>query len=356
MPRLARKRAIAFATLAGVLLLASAGYVAWRRSRLPMPTPGAGASTAATGAPTLAQVQDGPHVLFRNTRLDAGNGSLAVVPFDALDGDRVLVPLDCERVHYAAGHGVCLGASRGFTTKYWAAIFDDRFQVTHRMDLLGIPSRVKVSPDGTRAGLTVFVSGDSYSNASFSTRTYIVDTLSGATLGNLEDFSVTRDGRPFKQIDFNFWGVTFADADRFYATLGTGGHTYLIEGDVRGRRARVLRPDIECPSLSPDGTRVAYKKRVNEGGAFRWRLSVLDLRTMQTHELAETTSVDDQAEWLDNERVAYALPSLSPPGSTDAWAVPADGSGTPKLLVAGAWSPVIVQSASKPGTRAALHD
>jgi hypothetical protein len=33
-------------------------------------------------------------------------------------------------------------------------------------------------------------------------------------------------------VDINFWGVTFARAPgRFYATLGTKGHTYLVEGD-----------------------------------------------------------------------------------------------------------------------------
>ena len=43
-------------------------------------------------------------------------------------------------------------------------------------------------------------------------------------MADLETLQITRDGQPFKNADFNFWGVTFAqDSNTFYATLGTGG-------------------------------------------------------------------------------------------------------------------------------------
>jgi hypothetical protein len=64
----------------------------------------------------------------------------------------------------------------------------------------------------------------------------------------------------------NFWGITFArDSDRFYATMATGGRvaeiganggTHLIEGSVAARTAKVIHDNVECPSLSPDGTRI----------------------------------------------------------------------------------------------------
>ena len=38
-----------------------------------------------------------------------------------------------------------------------------------------------------------------------------------------------------------------------------------------------IHSDAECPSLSPDGTRVAYKKRLSRLGP--WDLVVLDLAT-----------------------------------------------------------------------------
>ena len=44
----------------------------------------------------------------------------------------------------------------------------------------------------------------------FSTRTTIIDTIAGTVIGELESWKVTRDGQPFANKDFNFWGVTFA--------------------------------------------------------------------------------------------------------------------------------------------------
>ena len=137
-------------------------------------------------------------------------------------------------------------------------------------------------------------------------------------------------------VDVNFWGVTFArDSDRFYATLATGGTTYLIRGSVSQRLARVIHENVECPSLSPDGTRIAFKKRTGSKGT-PWRLTVLDLATMRETPLSEQRSVDDQAEWLDDERVLYAVD-----GSV--WAARADGTGTPRRYIAGADSPASVR-------------
>jgi Tol biopolymer transport system component len=94
-----------------------------------------------------------------------------------------------------------------------------------------------------------------------------------------------------------------------------------------------MRSNVECPSLSPDGKRLAFKKRVD---AVSWRLAVLDLATMTETLLAETASIDDQAAWLDDETVMYAKGS-------DVWTTPADGSGNPHLLIAGASSPSILR-------------
>ena len=82
--------------------------------------------------------------------------------------------------------------------------------------------------------------------------------------------------------DFNFWGVTFSaeDSNRFYATVRSAGKTYLLEGDVGERTMTVLRENVECPSLSPDGTRIAFKK-LTDGLIGQWRLHVLDLATME---------------------------------------------------------------------------
>jgi Tol biopolymer transport system component len=153
-------------------------------------------------------------------------------------------------------------------------------------------------------------------------------------LANLEKFDVTRDGKPFKAIDFNFWGVTFTrDERRFYATLSTGGEFYLVEGDIASRQARVIAEGVECPSLSPDEKRIAFKRRQGND----WRLHVLDLETKREVALAETRSVDDQVEWLDDDRILYGL-------IQDVWVVRADGSGVPRIYIPNALSPAVVRS------------
>ncbi|MEV0128664.1 hypothetical protein AB0H83_09370 [Dactylosporangium sp. NPDC050688] len=52
---------------------------------------------------------------------------------------------------------------------------------------------------------------------------------------------------------------------------------------------------------------------------------------------AEPASVDDQAAWLDGSTLAYTLGQDD--GRPDVWAVPADGTGAPRLLIPGAESP-----------------
>lgn len=210
------------------------------------------------------------------------------------------------------------------------------------MPLTGIPSRARVSASGRMVSWTVFVQGDSYNGASFSTRSGIFDTRIGRTAGSLEDIALTVDGRRYRSPDVNFWGVTFAaDDERFYATVSTKGKTYLVEGDYRRWTARTLRRNAECPSLSPDGSRLVFKKRVSRDPARPWRLYALDLRTMREIALAEGHSVDDQVAWLDDRTVMYARTRDA--GGSDLWSVPADGSGGPKLLLANAASPAALR-------------
>jgi Tol biopolymer transport system component len=209
-----------------------------------------------------------------------------------------------------------------------------------RVPVEGLPSRARISADGHVASWTVFVSGDSYTATSFSTRTSVLDLRTGKLLvKNMERFKILKDGREYRAADVNFWGVTMtADDNRFYATLGTKGRTYLVEGDLAGRTVRTLRENAECPSLSPDGTRLVFKKRVLDDWRKPWRLYVLDLATMRETALSEANNVDDQGAWLDDHTIAYALQDAGAP-STSVWSVPADGSGAPKLLVRDAFSP-----------------
>jgi Tol biopolymer transport system component len=118
---------------------------------------------------------------------------------------------------------------------------------------------------------------------------------------------------------------------------------------------------VECPSLSPDGRLIAFKKRVSDDPV-SWRLWVLDVATGRQHATAETRPIDDQAGWLDDHTVTYGLPatgaavqrggadpSAIQAGSsvdTATWAVPADGTGSPRMILDHAWS---TQLSSGPG-------
>jgi Tol biopolymer transport system component len=212
-----------------------------------------------------------------------------------------------------------------------------------RFPLTGEPSRVRVAPDGRFAAATVFESGHSYAEHGFSTRTTLYDLTGGEALGDLEQFRAVRDGKPFHAVDFNYWGVTFGrDSNVFYATLDTAGVSYLIRGNTRERTVEVLRANVECPSLSPENSRIAFKKRVGARSLGWWQIAVLNLDTMaETILNNESRSVDDQVEWLDDDHVVYHLTN----GSTgaDLWSMRADNAMSPVRLLQSAYSPAVIR-------------
>jgi hypothetical protein len=330
-----RRRAVAFGALAGACVVGAAASIAAGVGG------NEGTQSVAAGARDAlvdARAQDRPVILAREVEPGraGADGQLAVTGSRA--GGRTLEPLRCARVYYAAGRGICLARSGGLAGGYDVEIFDDRFRVRGTVSVAGIPSRARVSPDGRYGSVTLFVTGHAYADAgAFSTQTTLLDMRRAAKLADLEQFTVMRGEHRITAVDVNFWGVTFdpSDMDRFYATLATGGRTYLIQGSVSKRTAHVLHENVECPSLSPDGTRIAFKRRTGSA-ATPWRLTVLDLKTMREMSLAETRSVDDQAEWLDNHHVLYQL-------GADTWVVPADGGGHPTRLLRGAASPAVVR-------------
>lgn len=316
-------------------LVAPAGKQAQPEVRL-----GQEAEVAAKQTQPLAPYR---RVFFRWTNPDEMFGRLAFVDRGALDRPQWAGTLSCEVVHVAGGRGICLVADRGVFTRYRADIFDSSFQVTASLPLSGVPSRTRLSPDGRLGAATVFVTGHSYASVDFSTQTLLIDVMKGAILGDLEEFQVTSGRSSFQSADFNYWGVTFTpDSKRFYCTLSTAGKHYLVEGDPAEKRGKVLREGVECPSVSPDGKRVAFKKRI-AGSQVKWRIHALDLTTGRETPLAETRSVDDQLEWLDAQHVMYSLPEQMDSSSPrmDVWIVAVEGGDGPKKLLSGAYSPAV---------------
>lgn len=315
------------AAIAGVLVLAgvAVAYVGFASAR--------SHDVTATGAVSLSP---GPRLLFRSTA-DADRGHVATVSATDPGGARTVSPLSCSRVYAAGGTGLCLRPDGDLTTDQ-LVVLDAHLASQREIPLVGLPNRARVSASGRMLAWTVFVTGDSYNGGMFSTRAGILDTATGELAGTLEDYAVTVDGQPYQAADLNFWGVTFTRDDRhFYATMSTAGHRYLVAGDFAAHTVRTLRENVECPSLSPDGTRVAFKSAVDGDPARGWRLAVLDLARSTVTPLAETRSVDDQPAWLDGHTIGYGVPRS--PGHADVWAVPADGSGAARLLIPEAESP-----------------
>ncbi|WP_158843708.1 TolB family protein [Saccharothrix deserti] len=249
---------------------------------------------------------------------------------------RSATPMTCQRVYRAGGTTVCLRLA-GPGPTYAAEVSRDG-AVLRSVPLPGVPSRAKVSASGQVVGWTSFVTGDSYLvPGGFSTRTGFFDVRTGEAVESLEGFTALVEGRVHTAQDVNYWGLTVAADDRtFYATLASGGYTWLVKGDLVERRLESLRRDAECPSLSPDGTKVAYKKRIGRLGP--WELAVLDLKTGDERRLPGTAGVDDQATWLDDERLAFAaVPRDAKLASIHV--VPVDGSAPATILVPDAASP-----------------
>ncbi|MFU8875981.1 TolB family protein [Micromonospora sp. SL4-19] len=330
-------------TLAGIVLVTLLGTVWYVYSVRREQTQGVATPSPAPAGTNLAVVAEVPHVVFRSTAAGSDYGRVAVLALSEPAGPRTFTPVSCDRVYARRSEAVCLRAKPGLVTTYRAEILGPDWRATRELPLSGVPSRTRLSRDGSLVATTTFVAGHSYSTpGQFSTETLVTRVADGRST-NIEHFQLTIGGKRATAADRNFWGVTFADADTFYATAASGGKTWLVRGSLAGQRLVALRDDAECPSLSPDGKRIAFKTRAGQPPG-HWRIAVYDIATGRATILAEQRSVDDQIEWLDDTRVIYGLPRAGEgPSTSDLWALPADGGGVAELFIRDAWSPAVVR-------------
>lgn len=314
--------------------------VAWSDSRARQEAPSAVQTT------TGGTAASGDRIVFRNTATGQGYGLVASVPLADPAGTRSLSDIACDRVAATASLTSCLLSERGITPTYTAKVYDASGVERSRSPLPGVPSRTRFSPDGSLLATTSFVSGHAYAAVGFSTATTITSVDGGADYGNLEDWTLLIDGVESAPVDRNYWGVTFIDDTTFYATVGltTAGRTYLVQGDPAKKTMSTVIPDVECPSLSPDGTRIAFKRvTAGSGASVHWTPAVYDIASGEVSVLdAESRSIDDQIVWLDDSTLLYGMPGENP-GDTDVWRLAADGSEKPTVFIAHAWSPTVVR-------------
>ena len=161
--------------------------------------------------------------------------------------EQVSLGLHCDRVHFAAGHGICIVFDASFRGLSRQALrqFVDRDQDAQSRGVSescpGFTRRSSWRYHDVRGGSLVL--RQEFLDEDDSRRSRLRPRARGARAIRI---------RPRQRCDYRqgseFLGVTFASGgDRFYATLSTQGKTYLVPGSVSGR----------------DGPDVARRRRVS---------------------------------------------------------------------------------------------
>ena len=126
----ARRMFVLVCLAAVVAVLAYVALVPSRSNPTPDLTPAAGIVDFITAVP------DGPFMLFRDGSPGTFFGRLAIVRLPLTDNARLIAPLSCERVHYAAGWGVCMITDESrLPVRHRAEVFDASFARRHTVSL-----------------------------------------------------------------------------------------------------------------------------------------------------------------------------------------------------------------------------
>ena len=266
------------------------------------------------------------------------------------DGSRELFDRRCMRVHVAGDRGVCLSQDESvfapaFRTEFFDLSTADLPEI--RSYASPLPSRARMTPDGSRASTTGFVSGSSYADIGGETETIVIfDEVEQASgLVGLVQFEVLGDDAKYQAADRQFWGVTFTDTDRFHVTGYFGDEPEILTGSFDSKTLEPTGYLGSCPSISPDGRHLVFKETLDDGD---YALTAVDLTTGEQWTLGETRSVDDQVEWLDNDTILYAIHPDGDDGTDvqpqfDIWMLDIAPGSEPELFLPAADSPAVLR-------------
>lgn len=264
------------------------------------------------------------------------------------DGERRLLDRSCDRFHTAEGTLLCLTqTSLGLYQAQLIDLTDPESPVVHS-EVAALPSRARLSQDGQWASWTVFISGSGYQDVGgFSTVVRIRDIAAGRS-ADMSTYEVVSDRTEFKFDEPTYWGVSFGTDGEFWVTGQFDGFLEVLKGSTVDQTLTPTGLTGSCPSVSPDGKTLVYKRQVIEyGKADRYQLVAHDLETGNEWELGESRSVDDQVEWLDNDTILYGLhaPGVEVAAASfpefDVWQLDIAEGSEPELLIPLADSPSV---------------
>lgn len=283
------------------------------------------------------------YVLFLDF-LGITNATIPGFPIAISDSNNVsnsnYLPFYCNRVHANKNHGICLQQKQGLTMTTDVLVFEIEGNTRLIGSTDGIPNRARMSPDGKYAAYTSFVTGDSYNDAGFSTRSYIVDIEKNVIGDNLERYTLIHNNKHIDPIDKNYWGITFFnDSNSFLVTVMYSGVPYLAKGTLDEKKIEIITDRIECPSLSPDNKKIVFKERISKT---EWRIIVMVLSNLTRISTSELENVDDQVEWYDNDNLVYSKINYETQ-KINLMKASANGDGKPELLIEHGMSPSMIQ-------------
>lgn len=180
------------------------------------------------------------------------------------------------------------------------------------------------SPDGTDIAMVARRGGGSQS-------LYLIDPSQGTRVREVkitDDTIVGADAQPS-------WAPNSGSLVYVSNKGGTGHYTiWTVQRNGTGA-AELFDPgtDAQWPVYSPDGTKIAFQLGIGRSGGPNTDILILDVATLTTTNLTETSSFRDEAPSWSPDGAEIAFHS-NRSGDFDIWSTNADGTGVPTALTA----------------------